>query len=145
MKKTLMKTTIAAAALFGLMGTAVVVNAHATTDMIEYQIKTNRAAGENISDTDQEVMFFSNYPQYNGNGFNQSTYDAASDYADASGRKVGYAETGTYSETGAGYVSEIQMMYEAGAKTIISSGFQVANSFMGSDYADMTFVDYPGI
>ncbi len=144
MKRTLMKTTIAAVALFGLAGSAILVNAQATANMIENQIKTSKT-GDHVTDVSQEVMFFSNYPQYNGNGFNLSTYNAASDYADVSGRNVGYAETSTYDDTGAAYASEIALMYEEGAKTIISSGFQVANTFMGADYGEMTFVDYDGI
>ncbi len=90
----------------------------------------------------QKISFFSNYPDYTGNGFNKETHDAAVDYQTylrktdsnykgiaKNNKKVGMQQTQKYDDTGKGYVPELMDMYNQGADVVISSGFQVANSF----------------
>lgn len=98
-----------------------------------------------------DVMFWSNMPDYTANGFNLASYQAVLAYQNETAGDLGYVQTASYDDTGEGYAKEILATYANQkaegneTQTILTSGFQVANTYMGSDYADLTYVDYDGI
>ena len=79
----------------------------------------------------QKVTFFSQSPTYKDKGFNELTYDGANEYATSEKEMVGNTATASYSDDGSSYVHELSNIYDLGADTIISSGFNVAGSFAG--------------
>jgi len=79
----------------------------------------------------QKVTFFSQSPTYKDKGFNELTYDGANEYATFEKEMVGNTATIAYSDDGSSYVNELSRIYDLGADTIISSGFNVAGSFSG--------------
>ena len=77
----------------------------------------------------QKVTFFSQSVVYRDKGFNELTYNGSNDYANYSKQMVGNQSTKAYSATGQSYVNEIANLYDMGAETIITSGFNSANAF----------------
>ncbi len=103
--------------------------------------------GELSEGSYEDIMFFSS-DNYKTNGFDRAAYKSLVAFANAKGQDPSsYSAkiTSKYDDTGENYKSEILDLYHSGVKTIITSGFQVANTFMGSDYSNVTFVDYEGI
>ena len=92
----------------------------------------------------QRVTFFSQSPVYRDKGFNELTYDGSKDYSEYIKEMVGNQATKAYSDTGQQYVSEISNLYDMGAKTIITSGFNSSQSFSSNTKA-ATPAKYEGI
>lgn len=105
-----------------------------------------------------EITFFSNFPGYQNNGFNNSPHEGSVRYerdylqnpanTSDTDKEVGMVQTSTYDDTGQQYVQEIADAYNQGAEKIVSAGFQVANSLIGGDengLPDLTFVDFGGV
>lgn len=92
----------------------------------------------------QKVTFFSQSPSYRDKGFNELTYDGANDYAMTEKKMVGNTSTTAYSDDGSSYVHEISNIYDLGADTIVSSGFNVAGSY-SSEYDKDTPGSFDGL
>lgn len=100
-----------------------------------------------------EMTFYSNMPDYKSSGFNLAPHDGAVDYQDylqsddyegKTDTNVGMIHSSVYDDTGEKYVSDVKGAYAKGARAILTAGYQVANTFMGSDYADYTYANYEG-
>lgn len=116
-------STIAALSIVGLVTTSLVLSSK---------------QGKGLNGI-HDITFFSNFPDYRANGFNKSTYNAALNYQEyiretegyQGEKSVGYSTTKEYDDTGYKYVDEISDVYDRGAEIILTSGFQVANTFTG--------------
>lgn len=107
------------------------------------------------TDKNSRIGFFSNQTTYTEDGFNYSTYEAANEYVEYINDENDYQQekgdlniktTAEYDDLGKKYVSEIASLFDY-SDIVISSGFQVANSFtgiQGDDGWDGLFQDKNG-
>ncbi len=146
-KKFITVGSLAAVALFGASFTMNTTNEAIEVASTHRQAKAGSSWTGNVDTTGDldesgysNTMFYSNFPGYEQNGFNLSTYQAAVAYANAvatdatlisTPKDIKYRQTKQYDDTGAGYINDMKEMYDGGANVIISSGFQVAATFEG--------------
>ncbi len=107
----------------------VVITSSLTSILIGASIAKIVLGSPNYMGGIQKVTFFSQSPSYRDKGFNELTYNGTRDYAEHQKEMVGNTSTEAYSDDGSSYVNEIANVYDLGANTIVSSGFNIASAY----------------